>query len=166
MKTNLKTLRTGTLKIVSSGYEDRYVMGHVYLVIECDGVKYHIEDDNDRVAAYARLAGWGGITNLTKKKIKHAVHEIVSCPVVMNASYINGNTSGTIATTSDRLSAGIYAATGYPALNERGISTYKPIAETLTKQEWMVVRSGLEQINKHHAEIGKPIVNFSIPEVA
>lgn len=156
---NIKTYRTGRLNIVSSGYSDRYVVSNIWLVIEKNGVKYRIDNDLDRIPAYVQLQ-WGlDISECTIEQIYQASAAVNTCPIT---TYIKAD-SVTFATTSRRLTAGIHAATGYVKLSESGINNYRPIAETLTKDEWNAVRLGLDRINKIHATNEREIVPFEIP---
>ena len=163
MKTNLKTWISGTLRIVSSGYDDRYVLSMSHLIIECDNIRYRIDNDNDRFLAYAKLAGWD-MANLTHEQISHASHETHFCEFRLSAGYERpGIGSGSIITTASRLNAGIEIARENKTVNAQALAEKSKIAATLNSSEWAVIETALTETNRIHSISGKPIVNFSIP---
>ena len=160
----LKCWRAGTIKIVSSGYADRYALSTVWTNIEKNGVRYRIDSANQAGLAYIELSGMD-FQAMTEKDFADVSLVIHRSEFNLSATYKNGATTGTIRTTSGRLNAGIKMATGFPGLNEIGIAHATETANTLSREEWLCVRTGLEAINKTHAETGRPVVEFEIPEV-
>jgi len=162
--TNLRIHKCGRIDIVSSGYEDRFAMSTTWVIFEKNDIRYRIDGDNfQHIAAYVELAGIQADT-VTAEKYAEIAEKIHSIPWKMSATYRDGFTTGSITTTPDRINAGIKMATGFTGLNEVGISRATEIANTLSHNEWLVIRTGLEKINKLHTEIGKPVVCFTIPD--
>jgi hypothetical protein len=162
MKNQVKCDRRGTINIVSSGYSDRYAVSDIYFVVTVNGLEFRIDNDQDRVAGYLRLMGHN-LQNLPDDIFKQAIEAVGSSPISTWISYKSGNAHKSIKTKTQRISAGIHAARNYESLNEFGRSEYEPVAKTLTRDEWDAVRYGLQRINDEHAAIGKPIVEFTIP---
>ena len=164
MRDQIKCQRHGTLKIVSSGYSDRYVMSDIHFDISVNGLEFRIDNEDDRVAALLRLMGHD-LQNVPDDIFKSAVQTAHSAPFSMWITYKTGTTTRTFTTTYAKITAGIHAALGYNNLNAWGRSQHEPIVKTLTSDEWGAIRYGLDRINEEHAKTGKPIVGFTIPEM-
>lgn len=165
MESSMKLKRVGILNIVSSGYEDRYVTADIRLEIEKNGITYRIDSENDRIPAYLELLSGKTVNECTQEEFIEASKIIGSSPI---ETFITGSTgpfgeSRTFKTTSSRIEAGIKSATGYKNLSQFGIDNYKPIAETLNKNEWFAIKTGLDRINKIHAENNRPVIDFTTP---
>jgi hypothetical protein len=169
---NIKIFRTGTLKIVSSGGTDRYITDDIHLVIVCNGISYSIYNKDQYAAAYLWISegltpGEDYLNPVGKWK---KTLDIVSQSSVATYAYYARNLWNhwrheKVKTTHDRLQAGIYKATGYPNLLEDEIEKVKKIADTLTELEWLIIKTGLEEINENHKKHQKPVVPFTIPEL-
>lgn len=161
---HVRIIKIGSIKIVSSGYTDRYVSGDVWTKLTVDGIDYRVDgDDSTQFAAFLKLAGISR-NDLTSDQIEQIGMMIIKTPIFSWISYEIYPAAYSIKTTAHRIRAGIEAATGYPNLNENGINEYRPIAETLSSQEWTAIKYGLDKINNYHAQHGMPVVNFTIPE--
>ena len=160
----IKIRRVGTLEIVSSGYADRYVATQAWLEIEKNGITYRIDESDRWEEAILEFRYGVKYEGATKEQLADAIHCRVYNPLDTYAMYEDGNTRGQVNTTADRIDAGIKVATGYPCLNEYGIEQAKQIANTLSRHEWLVVKTGLDRINREHSRLGKPVVEYAIPE--
>jgi len=165
MDTKFTLRKTGTIEIISSGGIDRFAYSIIVLNITVDKTTFRIDSESDYLSAYLALKGWGSREKATDEQKEAAFMAVNTCPCSLWANYKDKNISGQIVTAPQRISAGIYGATGYPNLNSRGITLNFPIMSALSKEEWSVVRTGLEKINADHAKRGLPVVEFSIPDI-
>lgn len=157
--------RVSVLKIVSSGYSDRYVQADTYLHVDIGMDSLKIDFQDNRVPILVRLAGYNMQTvpdDIFQECVKMAHHSPIAAWITYHPTETD---TRTIKTSASKIEAGIHAATNYAGLNDHGKSRFEPISKTLTADEWGAVRYGLQQINERHAQTGKPIIEFTIPEM-
>jgi hypothetical protein len=155
--------RVSTLKIVSSGYGDRYVQGDTYLHVDVGGASMRIDFENDRVPVLVRIAGYtmqNVPDGVFQECVKMAHHSPMATWITYHPTEYE---TRTIKTAYSKIEAGIHAATNYAGLNDHGKSRFEPISKTLTADEWGAIRYGLQRINERHSKTGKPVVEFTIP---
>jgi hypothetical protein len=154
-------LRTGTLKIVSSGYADRFVQSSMHIQLTCNGIRYRVDNLDDAPMAYLHLTR----QELTDDTLREAITRIQTSPMRMFITARNvplydtngrvvGYATKTFQSTTDRLLAGI--AHAIQASFARNVA----LAEQLTEDEWHVIYESLEAINRKHQKRGAPIVPY------
>lgn len=157
----VKITRTGTLKIVSSGYDDRYVSSECWANIRDDELNITFRVDLDDAAiAYLRLSG----IDTTREAIMDAAKTVRASKfttfITAESTTEFGYKTTTFATTSERINAGIAVCTGYPRLNDVGRAEADRKSADLTADEWQAIYTGLDRVNRDHARRGKPIVEY------
>jgi len=169
---NVMFLKTGNLKIMSSGYTDRYTVSRCWAEIMPNayrsGFKIRIDNLADLPAA---LLLANGMRECDADDLREAVR--VADKTQFGPLSISGEretSSGireffSVGTTSKRIQAGIDLCTGFPNMNEIGVSRAKDIAKTLSQYEWDAIYSGLDAVNREHERLGKPIVGYSRYEI-
>tara|TARA_B100002049_G_scaffold237336_1_gene228332 strand:- start:15137 stop:15616 length:480 start_codon:yes stop_codon:yes gene_type:complete len=155
--------KTGECKIVSSGYEDRYVSTDLEVTIKVEGISFCVSYD-DAPKAIAKLRGLDLDDAAVLREIAMEFHVI---PANYYAVYETqrddgGYTLSTCVVKLERVRGGIAIATGFRNLSEFGIDRAKKEAEGLTEAEKNFIRYGLEQVNKKHRERNQPVVEFAI----
>lgn len=157
MKT-IKIEKRGTLKIVSSGYSDRFPMTECWINLICDGIKYQV-DPNDATRAYLNLSGMEENDENCMTALR-----LINSPdnkyALSFSEKVDANTTLTVATTANKIRAGIALVTGFPGLNEIGVANAKNEAAALNENELKMIRAALARINKAHAEEGRALVSF------
>jgi hypothetical protein len=155
----MRIKHTGTIRIVSSGYSDRFPMSRTWYEIEREGVTYRIDGDVfDAARAWLTLSE----CEITPDALVEACKMIRRLPLTLfgTARYANSTTTAPV---SHHLSAGVAVATGFPTMTPWGIDQATADAAKLTAHDWAVIATGLREVNEHHERIGKPAVNFTIP---
>ena len=165
-------LKTGTLKIISSGYADRFPLSTYWAEIMPNayrpGFKIRIDDLADLPAA---LLLANGMRECDADDLREAVQ--IAARTRLGLLSISGEretSSGrreifSVGTTSKRIQAGIDLCTGFPNMRELFAAEQKEIAKTLTEYEWDAIYSGLDAVNREHDRVGKPIVDYSRYEI-
>ena len=165
---NVTFRKTGTMKIISSGYADRFPLSTCWAEILPNAYRpwFKIRIDNLADLPAALLLA-NGMRECDADDLKAATR--IASMTRFGLLSISGEriTKGgfreifSIGTTSKRIQAGIDQCTGFPNMNEIGASRAKEIAETLTEYEWDAIYSGLDAVNREHERLGKPIVDYS-----
>ena len=165
---NVTFRKTGAVKIVSSGYADRFPLSTCWAEIlpnaHRPGFKIRIDNLADLPAA---LLLANGMRECDADSLREAVR--VAARTRLGLLSISGEMetpSGrreifSVGTTSKRIQAGIDLGTGFPNMNEIVVSRAKEIAKTLSRYEWDAIYSGLDAVNREHERLGKPIVGYS-----
>lgn len=165
---DIKIRNIGICNIVSSGYDDRYVVCEGKTEIEIDRVKYQVDHD-DFLSAYFKLTGieenYENSLEALKILRNSPSHYQATTYYAPTKSYQYGNSSTSFFISSrDAIAAGVKVATGFIRLNDLGIADALKNSENLTKNEWVFIKQSLEKINEDHAKQGKPAVEINIPE--
>ncbi len=155
----MQVSKSGTIKIVSSGYEDRYPLCRTWMNIRCGLVTFRVDFSDQYVPALLKLAG----LELTDENYKKAAKIVNDVKYELWFTIREKDSATAFITTSEKLRAGIAVATGFPHLNDYGICEAKEVAQTLTKDDWKAVKFGLEEVNEEAQKNGRPVVDFSIP---
>jgi hypothetical protein len=147
--------RRTTLRITTSGYDDRFVMGNteVWFTDEQSGFALAARSQQAAIVAAERLLGLGA-DEATRLVTYDSPHE-----EWISAELPDGSTL-TFVTKKSRIEAGIAAATGYPRLREAAVEARRTLAATLSRDEWDAVYSGLEACNRENARKGRTVVEF------
>ena len=156
---NVTFRKTGTMKIISSGYADRFPLSTCWAEILPNayrpGFKIRIDNLADLPAA---LLLANGMRECDADDLREA--EQIAARTRLGLLSISGEretSSGrreifSVGTTSERIQAGIdLCAGGFPNM----------IAKTLSQYEWDAIYSGLDAVNREHERLGKPIVDYS-----
>lgn len=169
---NVTFRKTGTMKIISSGYADRFPLSTCWAEILSNAHRpgFTIRLDNlDDLPAALLLAN--GMRECDADDLIEA--EQIAARTRFGLLSISGEretSSGrreifSVGTTSKRIRAGIDLCTGFQNMNEIVVSRAKEIAKTLTAYEWYAIYSGLDAVNREHERLGKPIVGYSRYEI-
>ena len=166
---NVTFRKTGAVKIVSSGYADRFPLSTCWAEIlpnaHRPGFKIRIDNLADLPAALL-------LANGMRECDADSLREIAARTRLglLSISGERETSSGrlenfSVGTTSKRIQAGIDLCTGFPNMNEIVVSRAKEIAKTLSQYEWDAIYSGLDAVNREHERLGKPIVGYSRYEI-
>lgn len=152
----ITVIHRGTLRIVSSGYADRYVQSFVWVEFVVDGLTFRVSHTGDAPRAYLKLA------NLpeTEGHLMGAALLVVSAPYVMSITASTDTGTITVQTTSERLHAGIAKCTGR-LMTPRDATLVAGLGDELTANEWQAIYASLDAINREHALRGRPIVEYT-----
>ncbi|MDD2255365.1 hypothetical protein [Methanoculleus sp.] len=160
----LDVRKKGSLKITSSGYEDRWTLADIYLEIDTDDVQFRVDGSSQWPAAYCKLAG----LPVNAENLRRAREIIALAPFATTITYEfiheHGRGLRHIRSSSHRLNAGINVATGRAAsFSPEGAQEAAKIASDLSRDEWDAIKDGLERVNRDHERLGRPVVAFTIP---
>ena len=157
--------KRGTLKITSSGYEDRWTRADIYLEIDTDDVRFRVDGSSQWPAAYCKLAG----LPVNSENLQRAREIIALAPLETTITYEFTHEHGYglrhIRSSGQRLDAGINVATGkVKTFSVDGAREALRIAADLSPDEWAAIKDGLERVNRDHERLGRPVVAFTIPD--
>lgn len=166
---DLKVFRSYTLGIVSSGYDDRFVMSSGRTTIRYSGLDYVVGFAVGLSDAQAVAKAILTILGLppTRENLDQAFEKFDAAPIdcaIPYEIYYTDRPWGAISsvrTTSERIEAGIAVATGkYDRLTDFGKSRIDAIVPDLAQEEWWAIYGGLRMVNEHHTHFGKPVVEI------
>lgn len=169
---NVTFRKTGTVKIISSGYADRFPLPTCWAEILPSayrpGFTVRVNNLADLPAA---LLLANGMRECDADSLREA--EQIAAKTRFGLLSISGEretSSGrreifSVGTTSKRIQAGIDLCTGFRNMSELFAAEQKVIAKTLSQYEWDAIYSGLDAVNREHERLGKPIVGYSRYEI-
>lgn len=158
----MKIMKSGKCEIVSSGYDDRFLMSSYDVILLVDGIEYRVNPDQ----ATKAIAKMRGVSIDNIDALSEISKELINIPTNYFATYEVasefGHTTITAIVRPSVISAGIAVANGFIRLTEYGIDRAIKGSADISESEKDFIRFGLEQVNKKHLERGKPVIDFNI----